>query len=204
MESHIERLTAACGLRHFSYRTFGAPEIIIEASAPEPELEAAVTLAPEAVEAEAAPAPAAVPPLVIAAAPPMALPLPSAGSPPIRLSQPPEDQPAAASLPARRAPVVLPPPEAPVIASVARGSRQAPSGRPPVVLPDPDAFDPIIAFRGREARPVAERRAPTPPPSPARRDAPPRRFALLDEITPARPPVPPDRRTPTPPPAGQP
>ena len=27
MESHIERLVAACGLRHFGYRQFGAPEL---------------------------------------------------------------------------------------------------------------------------------------------------------------------------------
>lgn len=204
MESHIERLTAACGLRHFSYRAFAAPEIVIlpkavvaeaeEDPASEPEVPAAVAMAPESP-----PAPASTP----LPAPPLAPlpPLPAPASPPIRLAQPPEDQAPAFTLPARRAPVTLPPPDAPVMAAAARPTR--PSGRPPVVLPAPDSLDPLIAFRGREHRMPPDRRAAPPPPP--KRDAPPRRFALLDEIAPpaARQPGGQDRRAPTTPPHGR-
>ncbi|WP_439548347.1 hypothetical protein [Falsiroseomonas sp.] len=211
MDSHIDRLTAACGLRHFSYRAFGAPEIVIVQRLPEPEPELDVAAIPEAEAMVASPEPPAEAP--IAARPPVPI-QPPASAPPIRLAEPPEEQEAGMALPVRRAPVVLPPPDAPVIAAVARPSRPVPSGRPPVVLPDPDAFDPIIAFRGRDARGSPDRRAapPVPPaprrdaPDPPRRDTPPRRFALLDEIAPpaGRPPVPSDRRMPPPASPGRP
>lgn len=45
MDSHIDRLAAACGLRHFSYRAFGAPEIVVVQRVPEPEPEPAIALA---------------------------------------------------------------------------------------------------------------------------------------------------------------
>lgn len=197
MESHIDRLTAACGLRHFSYRTFGAPEIVVAArpiAAEEPEA------APVVLEAAASPPPA---PMVPAAP----LPVPVApGSPPLVLAHPPEEQAPGFGLPnlnppARQPPVRLPPPDWP--AASARPARSTQSARPPVLLPPPDALDPIIAFRGRDARAGTDRRA-TPPPA-ARREVQPRRFALLDEIaSPAgRPPVMPERRATHPLPPGR-
>ena len=193
MESHIERLVAACGLRHFGYRQFGAPElalperaVVAEADAPpplEPVVEIAPVLAMEVASAVvSAPAieveqkPAAVPILV------------AASRPPITLATPPEPD-ARSALPAypdwnarmaaqqARAPVSLPPP-APLPLAGTEG--EAPRrGRPPVVLPSPEIFDSSVAppspsqgprppvQRAAQPRPAGDRRAPeivaTPP-----------------------------------------
>lgn len=193
MESHIERLVAACGLRHFGYRQFGAPELAIperavvaEADAPPP-VDAVADIAPVLVTEAASVAvvaPAmeteenlARPPLPVAAA-----------RPPITLATPPEPDDRGA-LPAypdwnlrmaaqqARAPVSLPPPAPLPLAGTAGEAPRR--GRPPIVLPAPEIFDSSMAppaapsgprppvQRASQPRLVGDRRAPeivaTPP-----------------------------------------
>jgi hypothetical protein len=204
MDIHIERLVSACRLAYFDYRTWSAPELVIQ-----PPVIVEVPAAAERLAEAASPAVAAMADAAPVAAPMVAAPAVAA---PVVLA-PMVAAPAFVARPAMpegRPPVVLPPPDAaPAFAPQFRPGYAAeappprlPAGRPPVVLPPPDSFDPIIAFRGiasRRSAPAAQPRttsigaaasrranpgaaapaAATPPPG-----TPPRRFALLDEIMP--------------------
>ncbi len=213
MSTPIDRLIAACGLRHFGYHPWPAP--VIAASRPAAVAPAVMPAEVMELPAEAIPAPSqvtAVPAMALAEAPPA----PPAEIPPspVRHIAPVVVLPTALANPAPEPPRPAAPPLRlpPAARSPAPAPRTAAGGRPPVVLPPPEEGELLFAFRHATPRAAGdrrtgERRAPPvqlPHAEPSYRAgrrpvagmAPPRRFALFDELNPPDAPRPSRGRTP--------
>ena len=155
MEGHIPRLVAACGLRNFGYRAYGAPELVLaarpKAVADDGVADSAVA---EAIQGDVPAGVSGAQPLATAAPPEAQHPedwsspaerLPRTAAPPLRLAEPPGRPTQPASLVAafplaprpagiRRPPLLIELSEEP---SPFRIAARAPGSRPPISLPPP-------------------------------------------------------------------